>query len=124
MFVCRPGGKIANGCGSKLAGDRRFEPLFPFTRVPFWVRIFDPQPNGRMPLQVLEKLRTASAAADGSEDGSESEAGSPALRSSARQSGKTFVETKIYPRSHVAMAPWQGVPPNKIFQVPSRCVSH
>ena len=28
----------------KPSGDRRFQSMFPFTRVPFWVHIFDPQP--------------------------------------------------------------------------------
>ena len=27
-------------------GDRRCSSLFPFTRVPFWVPIFDPRPHG------------------------------------------------------------------------------
>ena len=32
---------------SNPPGDRRFWSMFPFTRIPFWVHIFDPQPNGR-----------------------------------------------------------------------------
>ena len=28
----------------KPPGDRRFQSMFPFTWVPFWVHIFDPQP--------------------------------------------------------------------------------
>ena len=36
-------------CGSKLNHqdmDRRFESLVPFTRLLFWLPIFDPQPVG------------------------------------------------------------------------------
>ena len=38
---------FSNGYGAKAKppGDRRFESLFPFTRVPFWVPIFDPLPK-------------------------------------------------------------------------------
>ena len=33
------------GCGSiNPPGDRRFESMFPSTRIPCWVPIFDPQP--------------------------------------------------------------------------------
>ena len=30
----------------KPPGDRRFWSMLPFTKVPFWVPIFDPQPHG------------------------------------------------------------------------------
>ena len=36
--------------------DRRFLSLVPFTRVPFWVPIFDPQPNLAPPLLRLQLL--------------------------------------------------------------------
>ena len=30
-------------------GLRRFWSMFPLTRVPFWYRFFEPQPNGKEP---------------------------------------------------------------------------
>ena len=35
--------------------DRRFSSLVPFTRVPFWVPIFDPQPNGPLVQQLVNQ---------------------------------------------------------------------
>ena len=46
-LVCIEYRVVAAGSGSKLKHqgmDRRFQSMFPFTRVPFWVPIFDPQP--------------------------------------------------------------------------------
>ena len=52
------------GYGSKFKppGDRRFESMFPFTMVPFWVPIFDPQPycvpeNGFKGYVLVESVR-------------------------------------------------------------------
>ena len=44
----------ALGCGSKLSrqGTAGFKSLVPFTMVPFWVPIFDPQPFSQSETRV------------------------------------------------------------------------
>ena len=46
----------------KQPGDRRFEFIFPFTRVEFWVPISDPQPNGAIPQLMIRGVANASSA--------------------------------------------------------------
>ena len=47
------------GTGKKKpSGDRRFYSLVPFTRVPFWVRIFDPY-DSSMSEKELTRLAMA-----------------------------------------------------------------
>ena len=36
--------------------DRRFWSMFPFTRIPFWVHIFDPQPNARTAQRCIPRV--------------------------------------------------------------------
>ena len=47
----------------KTPGDRRFWSMFPLARVPLWVRIFDPQPNGGFPLWLSFESRAKNASA-------------------------------------------------------------
>ena len=40
----------------KSPGDRRFDSLVPFARVPFWMPIFDPQPSEGVGLYLFVVL--------------------------------------------------------------------
>ena len=67
---------VSDGDGPKFnhSKNRRFESMFPFTRVPFWVPIFDPQPFQRLPFdsfwgasnsQVLRPPNTGGGVSNG-----------------------------------------------------------
>ena len=47
VFILGEHQTLTNGCGSKLSrrGCAGFWSMFPLTRVPFWYRFFEQQPN-------------------------------------------------------------------------------